>query len=128
MILLLDSQLPLGAAAEPERPPEAARGRIEDPEARLVFSAASLWEVAINAGLGRPDFAAEPRLLHRGRIENGYEELSVTSAHAVAVGESPPLHRDPFDRLLVAQAQTESATPMTADATVTAYSAPILRV
>jgi PIN domain nuclease of toxin-antitoxin system len=125
---LLDTHLLLWAAGESERLPEGARVRIEDPDARLLFSAASLWEVAIKAGLGRDDFVVEPRLLRRGLLENGYEELAISSAHAVAVGELPTLHRDPFDRMLVAQAQIENVTLMTADAAVAAYPGPILKV
>jgi PIN domain nuclease of toxin-antitoxin system len=128
VILLLDTHLLLWAAGEPDRLPQAARTRIEDPATQLLFSAASLWEVTIKAGLGRVDFVIEPRLLRRGLLENGYDELPVRSAHAVAVGELPNLHRDPFDRLLVAQAQVESITLMTADAAVAAYPGPILKV
>jgi PIN domain nuclease of toxin-antitoxin system len=128
VILLLDTHLLLWAAGEPDRLPQEARTRIEDPATQLLFSAASLWEVTIKAGLGRVDFVIEPRLLRRGLLENGYDELPVRSAHAVAVGELPNLHRDPFDRLLVAQAQVESITLMTADAAVAAYPGPILKV
>jgi PIN domain nuclease of toxin-antitoxin system len=128
VILLLDTHLLLWAAGEPDRLPPAAKTRIEATETRLLFSAASLWEVTIKAGLGRADFVVEPRLLRRGLLENGYEELPVRSIHVVAVGELPSLHRDPFDRLLVAQAQIESVTLMTADEAVAAYPGPILKV
>jgi PIN domain nuclease of toxin-antitoxin system len=128
VILLLDTHLLLWAAGEPERLSEAARARIEDPANALLFSAASLWEIAIKAALGRTDFVVEPARLHRGLVENGYAELPIRAAHAVAVAALPPLHRDPFDRLLVAQAQVEDIALMTSDAAVAAYPGPILAV
>jgi PIN domain nuclease of toxin-antitoxin system len=128
MILLLDTHLLLWAAGEPERLSEAALTRIEDPGNMLMFSVASLWEIAIKATLGRADFVVEPGRLHRGLVENGYAELPVRAAHAVAVAALPPLHRDPFDRLLVAQAQVEDVVLMTSDAAVAAYPGPILAV
>ena len=91
----------------------------------MVFSAASLWEVAIKNGLGREEFSVDPRLLHRGLLENGYVELPVTGAHAAAVDLLPPIHMDPFDRILIAQAQIEGITLLTADEVVTRYPGPI---
>ena len=87
----------------------------------LVFSAASIWEVAIKQGLGRVDFRADARLLRRGLLDNGYSELAVTSAHAVALDSLPPLHKDPFDRILIAQAMVEGIVLLTADARVAQY-------
>ena len=88
---------------------------LEDPHTELVYSAASLWEVAIKSGLGRADFRVDPRLLRRGLLENGYRELPVTGAHAAAVDLFPEFHRDPIDRILVAQAQIEGITLVTMD-------------
>lgn len=101
---------------------------MENPENMLVFSAASLWEVTIKAGLGRADFQVDPHLLRRGLIENDYEELPVTSQHAVAVGQLPDVHRDPFDRILVAQAMVEGLLLLTHDPFVQAYPGPIRAV
>ena len=98
---------------------------MEDPQNSLQFSAASLWEVAIKHGLGRSDFKVDPRLLRRGLIDNGYDELPVTSAHAVVVDSLPPIHKDPFDRILVAQAIVEGIVLLTADAVVAQYSGPV---
>lgn len=95
---------------------------MEDPRNLLQFSAASLWEVAIKNGLGRSDFKVDLRLLRRGLIDNGYGELAVTSAHAVAVDSLPPIHKDPFDRILVAQAIVEGIVLPTADSVVSQYS------
>ena len=99
-----------------------------DPHNTLVFSAASLWEITIKNGLGREDLRVEPRVLRRALLDNGYHELPITSEHAVSVEGLPPLHRDPFDRLLVAQAQCEGFTLVTADAQVARYSGPIRKV
>jgi PIN domain nuclease of toxin-antitoxin system len=100
--LLLDTHLRLWAAGEPARLPAAARGLIDDANNQLIFSVASLWEVAIKSGLGRDDFRVDARLLRRGLLDNGYDELAITGEHAVAVAALPPIHKDPFDRLLVA--------------------------
>ena len=86
-----------------------------------MFSTASLWEIAIKAGLGRDDFVVEPGLVRRGLLDNGYDELPVSSAHAVALTGLPALHRDPFDRILVAQAQVEGIVLVTSDDTVAQY-------
>ncbi|MBS1079061.1 type II toxin-antitoxin system VapC family toxin, partial [Gluconobacter kondonii] len=82
MKLLLDTHLLLWAAGEPDRLSVRARALMEDQDNALVFSAASLWEITIKAGLGRADFQVDPHLLRRGLIENGYEELPVTGQHA----------------------------------------------
>ncbi|MBS1042211.1 type II toxin-antitoxin system VapC family toxin [Gluconobacter cerinus] len=125
MKLLLDTHLLLWAAGEPNRLSVSARSLMEDQDNDLVFSAASLWEVTIKAGLGRADFLVDPHLLRRGLIENGYEELPVTGQHALAVGQLPDVHRDPFDRILVAQATVEGLLLLTHDPLVQAYPGPI---
>jgi PIN domain nuclease of toxin-antitoxin system len=123
--LLLDTHLLLWAAGAPDRLPAVARDLIEDPDNILIFSVASLWEIAIKRGLGRDDFRVDPRLLRRGLIDNGYAELAITSEHVVAVDSLPPLHRDPFNRLLIAQATTEGVTLLTSDKALAAYPGPI---
>ena len=128
MMLLLDTHLLLWASGQPERLSAEVRGLLEDANNEPVFSAASLWEIAIKRGLGREDFRVEPRLLRRGLLDNGYRELAVTSEHAVAVESLPPLHKDPFDRMLLAQALTEGITLLTADALVAQYPGPVRRV
>lgn len=127
MKLLLDTHLLLWAAACPERLTAAARALIEAPENELVFSVASIWEVAIKRGLGRDDFQVSPPVLRRGLLDNGYGELPITSQHAVAVEGLPPIHRDPFDRMLVAQATVEGITLLTTDPLVARYPGPIRR-
>ncbi|GBR28126.1 type II toxin-antitoxin system VapC family toxin [Gluconobacter japonicus] len=128
MKLLLDTHLLLWAAGEPDRLSVRARSLMEDQDNDLVFSAASLWEVTIKAGLGRADFQIDPHLLRRGLIENGYAELLVTGQHALAVGQLPDVHRDPFDRILVAQATVEGLLLLTHDPLVQAYPGPITAV
>jgi PIN domain nuclease of toxin-antitoxin system len=121
MKLLLDTRLLLWAAGEPNRLSPTARRLINSPANELLFSAASVWEVAIKRGLGRKDFQANPRLLRRGLLDNGYTELPILSNHVVAIESLPPLHKDPFDRLLVAQATVEGITLLTADSLLAEY-------
>lgn len=128
MKFLLDTHVLLWAAGTPERLSTAAREILESPEHTLLFSAASLWEIAIKRGLGRDDFRVHPAVLRRGLEEHGYDEVPVTSAHALALDQLPSIHRDPFDRILVAQAQVEGVTLLTSDAVVAQYPGPIRRV
>lgn len=128
MKLLLDTHLLLWAAGEPERLPAKARELIEDMGNELLFSAASLWEVAIKRGLGRVDFQADARLLRRGLLDNGYSELPILSDHVVAIESLPPIHKDPFDRVLVAQATVEGITLLTLDPVLAQYPGPIRKV
>lgn len=128
MKLLLDTHLLLWAAQDSSRLSATARKLINDSENELLFSAASLWEVAIKSSLDRNDFEVDPRLLRRNLLDNGYSELPVNSAHAVAVENLPPIHKDPFDRILVAQATIEGITLLTVDSLIAKYPGPILRV
>ena len=128
MKLLLDTQLLLWAAGQPERLSAAARKLLNDPCNELSFSVASLWEIVIKNGLGREDFRVEPRLFRCGLLDNGYVELPVTSQHAVNIDGLPPLHKDPFDRLLVAQALCEGVTLLTSDAVLAQYPGPVRKV
>ena len=125
MKILLDTHLLLWAAGMPYRLPGQARLLIDHPDNEPMVSVASLWEVAVKSGLGRTDFSVDPRLLRRGLLENGYAELDVTGAHATAVDLLPPIHKDPFDRILVAQAQIEGITLLTTDEIVARYPGPI---
>ena len=128
MKLLLDTHLLLWAAVQPDRLSPTALELIDHPGNELLFSAASLWEIAIKSGLGRADFQLEPRVLRRGLLDNGYDELAITSEHAVAVDTLPPIHKDPFDRILVAQAHVEGITLLTSDPWVAKYPGPVRAV
>jgi PIN domain nuclease of toxin-antitoxin system len=128
MKVLLDTHLLLWAANEPKRLPKAARLLIENIENELLFSAASIWEITIKLGLGRKDFQVDARLLRRGLLDNGYTELPITSEHAVNIDNLPAQHKDPFDRILVAQAMVEGITLLTTDAKMSGYPGPIRMV
>ncbi len=94
----------------------------------LYFSAASIWEIVIKNGLQRPDFNVDAHLLRRSLIENGYRELPIASQHTLAVAHLPFIHKDPFDRILVAQAGFEGFLLLTMDDRVAQYPGPIRRV
>ena len=128
MTLLLDTHLLLWIISQSTRLSQPARELISEPNNELVFSTASNWEVAVKYGRGRDDFRTDPRLLRRGLLDNLYRELSITGEHAVAVASLPPLHRDPFDRMLVAQSLVEGIMLLTTDPLVAQYPAPIRRV
>ena len=128
MKLLLDTHILLWAADGSDQLPAVARRLLNDPVNELFFSPASLWEVVIKNGLGRADFKVDPHLLRRGLMDNSYHELAITSAHTVAIEGLPAIHKDPFDRILVAQATTEGMLLVTSDAVVAQYPGPIQKV
>jgi len=119
---------PQSSALQPDRLSPTALELMNQPSNELLFSAASLWEIAIKSGLGRADFQMEPRVLRRALLDNGYGEVPITSEHAVAVDSLPPIHKDPFDRILVAQAQVEGITLLTSDPWVAKYPGPVRAV
>jgi len=125
MNLLLDTHVLLWAAGSPERLSETARALIENPNNNLYFSVASLWEVTIKNDLGRTDFQVDPHLLRRGLIENGYQELGISAHHVLGISHLPPIHKDPFDRMLIAQAEHEGFLLLTLDRKILQHTAPI---
>jgi PIN domain nuclease of toxin-antitoxin system len=128
MKLILDTHLLLWSAREPGKLSRSAAALLSDPENELIFSTVSVWEAAIKSSLGKKDFQTDPRLLRRRLLDNGYTELPITSNHAVTIDQLPPIHKDLFDRILVAQAIVEGITLLTADSTVAKYPGPIRRV
>ncbi len=128
MKLLLDTHLLLWAAGQPERLSGEARALIDAAENELFFSAASIWEVVIKRVLGRDGFRVDARLLRRGLLDNGYNELTTGSEHVVAIESLPDIHKDPFDRILVAQATVEGMTFLTADPILAQYPGPVRAV
>ena len=128
MRLLLDTHLLLWVISQSRRLSPHARDLIGDPENELLFSVASVWEIAIKHGQRRADFQVDPRLVRRTLLNDDYQELAVTGEHAVAVAALPALHRDPFDRLLVAQSIVEGITLLTSDPRVAQYPAPVRKV
>lgn len=121
MRLLLDTHVLLWVAAEPERLPTSVRERIQTLDNEVLFSAASIWELAIKQQIGRIALGVTPEELAKEAVRRGFEELAVTSVHAAGVGHLPLHHRDPFDRLLIAQAVHEPARLLTADGTLARY-------
>jgi PIN domain nuclease of toxin-antitoxin system len=101
---------------------------LNDPASELIFSTASLWEIAIKRSIGKIDSRIDPRIIRRELLAMGYDELPVLGRHAVEVDALPFIHKDPFDRLLIAQAIVEGITLLTVDATVARYPGPIRKV
>ena len=128
MQLLLDTQLLVWAMGEPDRLDPALVRLLEDPMNTPVFSVASLWELVIKRGLDRPGFQLEPPVLRQALLEAGWRELPVEARHVLAVGQLPALHRDPFDRLLLAQAQADGLLLITADQQLAQYPGPVRRM
>ena len=128
MRLLIDTHLLLWAADEFERLPPAAAEMMRDPNNDLAFSAVNMWEIMVKRALKRPDFQVDPRALRDDLLDAGYEEIDVVSDHAFALEGLPMLHRDPFDRLLIAQAVAEDFQLLTADRQIARYPGPILKV
>ena len=126
MKYLLDTHVLLWAAAG-KLSPSAAK-YVEDESNDLYFSSVSIWEVVIKRHLNRKDFRVEPLLFYQGLRSAGYGELPMTSKHALAVERLPMLHKDPFDRLLIAQAISEELIFLTADEIVAQYTAPVIFV
>lgn len=125
MIYLLDTHVVLWAALEPDLLSEVGRRIIDDDMNGMMFSSAVIWEVGIKFSRGRADFAVDPRLLRRALLENGYSELTIDSDHAIAAVDLPPVHKDPFDRIQVAQARVEGLVLLTHDPVVARYGSPV---
>ena len=128
MNLILDTHVLLRAAGTPGQLSSEATALLEDGQHTLYFSSASIWEIVIKRGLDRSDFQVDPHLLRRGLLENGYQELPVTSSHTLAVAHLPQIHKDPFDRILIAQAEHEGFLLVTSDSVVAQYPGPIQKV
>ena len=119
---LLDTNIVLAATIAPERLPAETADLLRDPANDVLFSAASIWEIAVKRSLNRDSFAFLPEDIHRLALDTGFAELPVLAAHCHAVARLPWHHRDPFDRLLIGQAQTLPARLLTSDAALPAYS------
>lgn len=121
MRLLLDTHVLLWAAGQPEKLPAKARKLLLDADNELAFSAASFWEISIKLSLRRKDFHVDPGRLWRLLLAAGYRDYPVTSEHAIAVSNLPAIHKDPFDRVLIAQAIVEGLTVLTSDSVLRKY-------
>jgi PIN domain nuclease of toxin-antitoxin system len=122
---LLDTHLLIWAVTADKKLSASAAALIDDMGNTLVFSVLSLWEIALKRGLDRKDFLYEARFVRQSLLKNGYEELPILSQHVLAVDTLPPIHKDPFDRLLIAQAITEGIVLLTSNATVAQYPGPM---
>jgi PIN domain nuclease of toxin-antitoxin system len=126
--ILLDTQIVLWLAAEPEKLPRGGAELLANPDAEIAFSVVNLWEIAVKRSLRRPTFQINPRRLRERMIATDFMELAVTGDHALEVEHLPPIHRDPFDRILVAQALHEGLTLLTTDRLLDGYPGDIRRV
>jgi PIN domain nuclease of toxin-antitoxin system len=124
--ILLDTHILIWAAAETL--PESAMSYIGNLNNTLLFSPASIWEIVIKKNLNREDFQIDPVALYQGCLDNGYIELHVLGSHVLAIGSLPPIHKDPFDRILLAQSQVEGVSLLTADKTLAQYGGAVIRV
>jgi PIN domain nuclease of toxin-antitoxin system len=128
MTFLLDTHFVVWIPINDHRIGKAGRIILSDPANRFLFSAANLWEIAIKRARRGGNFAYDPRAIRKHMLANGYEELPVEGSHAVAVDSLPLIHKDPFDRLLIAQAMVEGITFLTTDTTIARYPGPIRKV
>ena len=128
MRVLLDTHIAMWTFFQQRRLSVKARSLIEDRQNSLIFSTASLWEIAIKRALGKREFQFDPRVLRRAMLDDGYEELPVLGQHAVEVDSLPPIHKDPFDRILIGQAMVEGITLLTPDPVIAKYPGPIRKV
>lgn len=128
MKFLLDTHFVIWIPIDDRRISRTARKLLTDPAHQFVFSSASLWEIAIKRTQKRMDFAFDPRGIRRQMIANGYEELPVDGSHVVSIDVLPPIHKDPFDRILIAQAMVEGITLLTSDKVIASYPGPIRKV
>jgi PIN domain nuclease of toxin-antitoxin system len=128
MRFLLDTHFVIWVAIDDRRISRAARIVLNDRANQFLFSVSSIWEIAIKGALRRSDFFYDPREIRRQYIANGYEELPILGNHVVAIDSLSPIHKDPFDRILIAQAMVEGITLLTTDPVIAKYPGPIRKV
>ena len=126
MKILLDTHILLWAAAN--KLPTSVAKYVLDELNDLCFSTASIWEIVIKHGLNRDDFCVDPHIFYSGLIDNGYEEIYISSQHALLTGTLPIIHKDPFDRVIVAQSISEGVSLLTFDDVLTNYPAPVILI
>jgi PIN domain nuclease of toxin-antitoxin system len=128
MRLLLDTLILLWMSDEPALLSPSARELLGDPANQLHFSPVNIWEIAVKNAADRADFEVDTRAFRNDLAQRGFIELPVTSEHALAIGDLPLLHKDPFDRMLVAQAIVEGVVLLTSDASLARYPGPMRKV
>jgi PIN domain nuclease of toxin-antitoxin system len=119
--LLLDTHALIWWLLNSKRLGKTARSAILQPSAELFISAASVWEMSIKFGTGRLQLPEPPEKSVADLLDNGFRPLPIHFQHAIAIRKLPPHHNDPFDRMLIAQAQCEGLTLVTADPAIAAY-------
>ncbi len=125
MRILLDTHLLIWLVGASERLPSSAREAIENSNNQLFFSAASIWELSIKTSTGGARLELPPEILHRQLLDHNFHELPVTATHGLAVCGLEQIHKDPFDRILIAQAMSEGMLLLTSDETIARYNGPI---
>lgn len=128
MKYLLDTHILLWAVEDNPKLSSKARAIIADDSNDLVFSVVSIWEVAIKLGTHKVDFNFNPATLRRVLLDAGYIEMSILGHHVPYVYELPSIHKDPFDRLLIATAKLEGMILLTVDSAVLQYGSNIMSV
>ncbi|MDO4897206.1 MAG: type II toxin-antitoxin system VapC family toxin [Moraxella sp.] len=118
---LLDTHIVIWLAQEPQKLDERLKALLLNKNVKVYFSAVNLWEVAIKKALGKAGFDVDVKLLYQHLIENQYLELPVLSRHCLLVQDLPLYHKDPFDRLIIAQAMSENFTLITEDTIIPQY-------
>ena len=121
MNFLLDTHILIWAAISPHKISSELASLLSDSGNHLYFSSASIWEISIKESLGKKDFKVSSEKLHGGLIENGFKEIKVSALHAMEVIKLPFIHRNPFDRILVATAIWENMPLLTNDSTLSPY-------
>ncbi|MWQ14035.1 PIN domain-containing protein [Glaesserella parasuis] len=127
MKILVDSHILLWLAWDKKEnlSPQAVE-LLDDPTSEIYFSLASLWEIAIKSSLGKPDFDIDVEALEKGLIQVGCRMLAIELPHILKQAQYPFINRDPFDRLLMAQAEVENVFFMTADTMILKYQKPYI--
>jgi PIN domain nuclease of toxin-antitoxin system len=125
MKILVDTHMLVWLAAATARLPLAAREIIEDPDNEIFFSSASIWELTIKHSLGKGEIPVHPRVLHTALAAHDFQEIAITSLHGLAAGSLPPIHKDPFDRIMIAQSIAEDCILITSDRMLARYDAPV---
>ncbi|MEN3150520.1 type II toxin-antitoxin system VapC family toxin [Neorhizobium sp. IRAMC:178] len=125
MRILLDSHLLVWLVGASDRLPLAAREIIENPDHDIFFSSASIWELSIKYSSGKIGLELPPRMLYQVLIESNFNELAVTASHALEIDSLPQIHKDPFDRILIAQSMSEGMLLLTSDEAIAKYGGPI---
>lgn len=125
MRVLVDTHMLVWLSAATERLPGRARAIIEDPANEIFFSAASIWELTVKHALGKAEIPIHPRILYNALAENDFPEIAMTSLHGLTAGSLPPIHKDPFDRMLIAQSMIEGCLLLTSDKMLARYDAPV---